>query len=862
MKKKSQASNKNKQVESRRKGSIQRYFVSVRAIRNQILELRALTTQKESDFAAIIEVTSVNLELMNAEEQVTILNGYRTFLNSIDFPIQILSRSLPLDVLPYLLSMNAYARKISNPLLRRLSQNHIDFVLTMMRTRPLLDRKFYVIISDAETYPEASTDPLTAFFNRSKSKSKSKNTKSKQDQRMIMVFQRADKILAGLNRIGLSAKILAGKECAQVYYESFNTERAIRRPLTQSQLDGVDTPLTDLELPAQKTQTANSAKNTAANISRSDSQWHLPNLADLIAPSSIELGRDVLILEDRYMQTLAVTAYPRYLNAGWMSLLIELPEPMDISIHLHPQDTKLVMRKLTRRLSELESTARLNRSRGRIEDPGNMLGIHDIEELRSKLQRGDERFFASSLYFCVRAPNRDGLTERVNSLVNELDSLQIEVRPCVWEQDLGFLSCLPEARDRLLKTHSHDTSTITMGFPFITSSLSMSEGILYGSAPNGSPIIIDNFNPKLENANKVIFAKSGAGKSFGCKVEAMRNLIRGIDTYIIDPEDEYWPVADSVDGQVVRLSVGSPDRINPFMVTTDVVDSSVDVIAEKIQSLHLFFNLLLADRSTSGIIPLSQLETGLLDRCMKVLYQEAGITTDPTTFTRPMPIMKDLYDVICRGICGPDRTNLAERLLRYVDGSNTLFSERTNVKLEKPFIVFNIRDMDEEMRPLSLYLITEFIWGQIRNRTGKSRQLIIDEAWTLMQFKEGGQFLAGLARRARKYFLSLVTITQDVQDFLHDEHGRTVLANSSIKLLMKQDSTTIHVVSDAFKLSEPERRFLLGCDKGEGLLFIRDSRSGIFIEASEMEHKLATTDPREARRGSHTQQSVTPLSQE
>ncbi|MGH2505629.1 MAG: VirB4 family type IV secretion system protein, partial [Ktedonobacterales bacterium] len=326
---------------------------------------------------------------------------------------------------------------------------------------------------------------------------------------------------------------------------------------------------------------------------------------------------------------------------------------------------------------------------------------------------------------------------------------------------------------------------------------------------------------------------------------------------MVDPEDEYRRLAAAVDGQVIRLAPGSAQRINPFDLPqptpTEHGESGLerdasrdgDALADKIQALHALLDLLLADHTPAGAVGLSQREKGLLDRCLYETYRRAGITSDAHTHSHPTPLLRDLYDTLHSNVCGVDSFGLAERLERYVHGSlASLFSAPTNVALDNPLVVFDVRDLDGELRPLGLLLIADYVWTRVR-QARQPHLLVIDEAWSLMQHTEGGRFLAGLARRARKHYLGLVTITQDVEDFLSSEWGRVVLANSSIQLLMKQDSTTIDAVSDAFHLSTGERHYLLACHKGEGLLFARGGHVQLRVEASQMEHVLITTDPRE-----------------
>lgn len=628
--------------------------------------------------------------------------------------------------------------------------------------------------------------------------------------------------------------------------------------------------LAEVALPDTRENACDTAAIASSETAPVASSW--PALADLVAPAAVEIFRDALCIDDEWVRVLTVTGYPRYVYPGWLDTLIDLDEPFEVSLHLHPLESPAMVRSLSRRLVQLHSSRLLDQRRGRLADPEREVAYADVERLRDALQRGDERVFSLSFYLLVRGRSRKELDERCARIVATLDNLQTQSRPATLEHDLGLTSCLPEGRDRLLRCRNFDTSSLATAFPFTSSSLSMASGVLYGVVPhNGSLVILDPFAHELENGNQVVFAKSGAGKSYACKLQALRALLLGTEVVVVDPEDEYRPLCDAVGGQYIRLAPGSGQHVNPFdlppmseaarerdhardgqpSTTTErdedanVAGDTSDLLAEKVQSLHALLDLMLADRGPSGTASLSQREKGLLDRCLYETYRRMGITSDRRTHDRPAPLLRDLYQVLRSGTCGADEYGLADRLHRYVEGSLArLFSAPTDVALDRQFVVFNVCDLDSELRPLGLLLIADFVWTRMR-QSRRPRQLLIDEAWTLIQHTEGGRFLAGLARRARKYFLGLVTITQDVEDFLSSEWGRTVLANSSIQLLMKQDSTTIEAVSQAFRLSGGERQYLLGCHKGEGLLFARGAHVSLRVEASPAEHALVTTDPRE-----------------
>ncbi|MGE3599179.1 MAG: VirB4-like conjugal transfer ATPase, CD1110 family [Dehalococcoidia bacterium] len=567
------------------------------------------------------------------------------------------------------------------------------------------------------------------------------------------------------------------------------------------------------------------------------------SIADLVAPAAAEVARDHIRLDAQYARTLVVTGYPRSVSPGWLSPLIDFEEPLELSLHLYPLETSQMVSALTRKMVQLHSSRLLAARGGRLADPEREVAYEDAERLRDALQRGEEKIFTLSLYVLLRAPSvaaLDTLTRRVEVT---LAGLLAHSRVAVLEQDAGFRACLPEGQDRLRVYRNLDTSSLATMFPFTSSTLSMERGVLYGVAThNHAPVIVDPFDAGLENANLVIFATSGAGKSYFTKLMALRNLLVGVDFLVIDPEDEYRVLCTAIDGQYVRLASSSGQHLNPFDLPPADADEDEgrDPLAEQVAALLALLEVMLAEPDRS----LGAHERAVLDRALYETYAAAGITTDPTTHDRPAPLLRDLLQALSVST-GDLAASLATRLQRYVGGSLAgLFAAPTNVALDRRFVVFNVQALEPELRPLGIHLITTFVWNQVR-RARRPRLLIIDEAWSLLQYAEGGAFLASLARRARKYYLGLVTITQDVADFLTSDHGRTVLGNAATKLLMKQDSATIEPVVTAFQLSPEERQFLLAAGKGEGLFFARGSHIALKVEASPAEHRLATTAPRE-----------------
>lgn len=566
-------------------------------------------------------------------------------------------------------------------------------------------------------------------------------------------------------------------------------------------------------------------------------------VADLVAPGAFDVARAHVQLDHQYARALVVTGYPRTVAPGWFQPLVDFEEPIELSLHVAPFESGRMVAALTQQMVRYHSSRLFDARGGRLADPEREVALEDAERLRDALQRGEEKVFAVGLYLLLRAPSLRGLDDLTRRVETVLDGMLAHSRVAVWEQDGGFRSCLPEGIDHLLVQRNLDTTSLAMTFPFSASALSTETGVLYGTARhNNSPVIFDPFDPALENANLVVFAKSGAGKSYFTKLMALRNLMAGVDFVVVDPEDEYRRVCEAVGGQYVRLAIASPHHLNPFdLPPADAGDAEGrDPLAERVAALIALLEVMLAGSGR----PLGPRERALLDRALYRTYARAGVTPDPATHGRPAPLLRDLRDTLVADD-GEAADGLALELDRYVDGSLAgLFNAPTNVSLDRRFVVFNVQGLEQELRPLAIHQVASFVWNQVR-RERRPRLLDVDEAWSLMQFPEGGAFLAGLARRARKYYLGLVTITQDVADFLGCEHGRTVLANAAMKLLMKQDASTIGPVAEAFRLSDEERQFLLGAAKGEGLFFARGNHVALQVEASPAEHDLVTTAPRE-----------------
>ena len=571
----------------------------------------------------------------------------------------------------------------------------------------------------------------------------------------------------------------------------------------------------------------------------------ITTLRDLISPSSIEIQSDHFRLGTKYGRTLYIYGYPRTISTGWLSPLINMDEVLDISIYIYPVDTGVIMKNLRKKVTQLEADISLNAEKGRIRNPETEHAIQDAEELRDDLQLGREKFFRFGLYVTLWADSLDELNFVQHKIENYFGSSMIFSKVATSQQEQGMNSTMPMATDQLMIRRNMNTSAISTSFPFTSADLTQEKGILYGvNLHNNGLVIFDRFT--LENANLVVFAKSGAGKSFAVKLEAVRSMMMGSEIVIIDPENEYQKLCDAVGGSYVRLSLNSDVRINPFDLPK-VIDSedASDALRANLVTLHGLFRLMLGGTQSGPggqtVAALTPSEEADLDQALIDTYARAGITSDPLTHQSTPPTIVNLYDTLLHmGGSGPQ---LAQRLRKYSTGTFAgIFSQQSNIDINNQMVVFNIRDLEDELRPVAMYIVLNHIWNIVRAKQ-KRRLLIVDEAWQLMKYDDSANFLFSLAKRARKYYLGLTTITQDVEDFMSSKMGRAIVMNSSMQLLLKQSSAAVDVLSDVFKLTSAERQLLSGLPVGQGLFFAGQSHVHIQIVASETETGLITTSP-------------------
>ena len=567
----------------------------------------------------------------------------------------------------------------------------------------------------------------------------------------------------------------------------------------------------------------------------------ITTLRDLISPSSIEIHSDYFRLGTKYGRTIYIYGYPRMLYTGWLSSIINIDEVIDVSMFIYPVDTSVIMKNLTKKVTQLEASMNINSEKGKVRDPELEAAISDAEDLRDQLQVGAEKFFRYGLYVTIYADSLDELQFVQHKIENILGQQMVFSKVASSQQEQGMNSTMPQCSDQLQIRRNMNTGAISTSFPFTSADLTQEKGILYGvNMHNNGLVIFDRFT--LENANMVVFAKSGAGKSFTVKLEALRSMMVGTEIIIIDPENEYQKLCDAVGGAYVRLSLNSDVRINPFDLPKIVdTEDANDALRANLVTLHGLFRLMLGNG-----VGLSPTEEADLDQALIDTYARAGITNDPLTHTAIPPTIMNLFDTLLHmGGSGP---SLAQRLRKYTTGRFAgIFSQQSNIDINNQMAVFNIRDLEDELRPVAMYIVLSHIWNIVRAQQ-KRRLLLVDEAWQLMKYEDSANFLFSLAKRARKYYLGLTTITQDVEDFMSSKMGRAIVANSSMQLLLKQSASAVDVLSDVFKLTDEERKRLSNFPVGQGLFFAGQNHVHVQIVASNTEEDLITTNPVEAKK--------------
>ncbi|MCL4397925.1 ATP-binding protein [Patescibacteria group bacterium] len=560
------------------------------------------------------------------------------------------------------------------------------------------------------------------------------------------------------------------------------------------------------------------------------------SVLDIIAPEKIEVDFNFVKISETYFRTFFIANYPRFVSASWLSPIIDFDSSQDLAMFIYPVESRDILSNLKRKIAEMEATIESDIKRGHVVDPAVQVALDDALALQEQLAKGAERFFQFGLYVTINAQSLDNLEKVSKQVESTLASLMLVSKKATLQMEDGFRTTQPLCVDKLLITRNMDTTSLATTFPFTSSELTANEGVMYGlNEHNGSLIIFDRFS--LENANEVVLGKSGGGKSYLVKLEALRSLMFGASVIIIDPEEEYEPITRAVGGDYLSFSFSSQTHINPFDLAGTNDDPQENDLQYKIGfSLTRLIKLMVGTTTAE--------DDAIIHNALELTYKQKGITYDPTTHKKEPPILEDLYKVLV-GMETPAAANLALRLEKFVKGSfGAIFNQRSNLKLDNPFTVFSFKNLEDQLRSLAIFIIVDFIWNSIK-RDFKKRILIVDEAWYLMKDPSSAEFLWGFAKRARKYYLGLTTITQDIEDFLSSDLGKTIITNSSIQILMKQSPAAIDKLGEVFYLSEGEKSLLMSAGVGQGLFFAGSSHVAMRTIASPDEHKLITTNPLE-----------------
>lgn len=556
------------------------------------------------------------------------------------------------------------------------------------------------------------------------------------------------------------------------------------------------------------------------------------SLNDVIAPSSIEVDFNYIRVGEKFYRTFFVIGYPRYVSPNWLEPLIDFDHELDISMFVYPTASPDILSDLRRKIAEMEATISSQIEQGQVIDPKVTAGLDDALGLQEELAKGVERFFMFSLYVTLYADNLIELEANSKKLLTSLSSILLLAKTATLQSEEGFKTTLPIGQDRLYITRNMDTTSLASTFPFTSAVLTQDKGVMYGiNMQNGSLIIFDRFS--LENANEVILGKSGSGKSYLLKIEIMRQFMFGTEVIVVDPEGEYENLAKTLGGECLNFTPSSPIKINPFDLS-GMYEEGENELGLKILSLHGLLKIVVGQLDAS--------HEAYLDRALVETYRQKGITTDPATQKKEPPIMEDLYKTLL-GMEDPVAKELAFQLEKFIKGSLAgIFNQRSNFDLKNPLTVFSIKGLEEELRPIAMHIILDFVWTKVR-KTQKKRLLVLDEAWYMMKYEDSASFVYSIAKRARKYYLGLTTATQDVEDFLSTDYGKAVLSNSSLQILLKQGTAEIDMLAKTFYLTQGEKELLLSADIGEGLFFAGQNHVGIKIFAAPFEHTIITSNP-------------------
>lgn len=738
---------------------------------------------KNNNACSLIEASSINFHLLGAEEQDAKIYSYMAFLNSLNFPVQIFLTSKKVSLSSYITMLEEKIKAAADSFIKTNLSSYKEFIQHLTKDEVHLDKRIYIVVpfSPLEMGTTASARRAVGGQADSELLLFAKNS----------LESKAKLVISQLQRVGISGRVLGGKQILNLFYELFNQNSL---PPDFEEKNKISPP-------------------------------------DIIAPRYVEIDFKNIKVDNKFHRTFFVTDYPRYVSPGWLSTLINYKETMNISMFIYPIGEADILENLRRKIGELEATIETDEEDGRESDPKVTTALEDALRLQDELAKGLEKLFQFGLYITLSADTIEDLNEKTKQLTSLLASNLIIAKQATLQMEDGFKTTLPMGNDRLFITRNMDTTTLASIFPFASYELSQPNGVLYGiNTLNSSLVVIDRFS--FENANEVVFGKSGSGKSFLVKLEVLRQIMLGTEILIIDPEEEYKTLSRALGGEYISFSSSSPVKINPFALNPD--DQSEGQLGAKILSLHSLLKIMVKIESP--------VEEALLDRAIILTYKQKGITSNPESYKNTPPILEDLYNNLLSAK-ETGAKDLGFRLEKFIKGGFAgLFNQQTNYNVKKKLTVFSLKELEESLRPLGMYVVLDFIWNRVKSDL-KKRILVVDEAWYLVKNSDSAAFLQGIIKRARKYFLGVTTLTQDIEDFLSSDYGKTILSNSSIQILLKQSPTALNKIGEVFLLSEGEKQFLLSAQVGEGLLFAGQNHVTTQFTSSESEYKLVTSKP-------------------
>lgn len=839
-------------------------YLSIERIQDGVVVL------KDGRLRMVSKVMPVNFDLKSEQEKEVTIYQFQNFLNSLKYPVQVVMQSRRVDLSLYLKKVSEVVTNETNELLQKQAQDYLDFIKTLGEQINIMDKSFYVVVGHtAKGAVEQKT--LVDKLLKKKVASATNFTTDEFDEYKSILQERLRTLNGRLNSLGMVSHELETKELIELLYNTYNPEESNTEHILESSemtapvvgKIGANVPdlsqMSDPVAPATKAaepKTAEQAGTPPQTIKQSNLsdilgrfgikgdtatpeavfQRGVANVLDIISPSGLNINPNYLQLGNFYVRTLFVYTYPRYLQTNWLSPVINYDTTLDIGIFIYPLETGNLINQLRRKTTQLQSSLTIEAEKGKVRNPELETAVGDIEELRDTLQKGETRLFQLALYFTLYSTNLEELNKLSKQFEAILGGSLIYTKQSLLQMEQGFNSTLPLMDDQLGIVRNLDTASLSTIFPFTSAELSHHDGVLYGiNLHNSSLVLFDRF--RMENANQVVFAKSGAGKSYAVKLEAIRSLMLGSEVIIIDPENEYKTLADAVGGTYVNISLNSPQKINPFDLPkyqNDQLDSGEQILRSTVNSVHGLMGMMVG-----GLTPE---EDSLLDKALYEAYSLKDITTDPASQTNPSPTIADLVTVLTN-MSGTE--SLVSRLAKYAEGSYAgLFNAQTNIDLANRVTVFSIRDMEDELRPVAMYMVLNYIWSRVKGQL-KKRLLIIDEAWWMMRHGDSAKFLNAMVKRARKYYLGVTVISQDVEDFLKSSYGRSVVNNSATQLLLGQSSSAVDKLAETFKLTDGEKFFLTEAEVGQGLFFAGTNRAAIQIVASFTEDQIITTDPKQ-----------------